>query len=90
MRGQRGRAKLVFDGNTFFRTKDYGVVTYWLCSMAKNYHCKAKLWTNRDTNTYCFTQETHNHVKEQLDPARVEMTTNLDVVLRKDSAKRIK
>lgn len=61
VKGQRGRAQLLIDGHTYFRTKDYGHITYWLCTKTKKQRCMARLCTDMKKQSYTFTNSVHSH-----------------------------
>lgn len=61
VKGQRGRPQLLINDQLYFRTKEYGHNTYWLCAKNKKYKCMARLWTNRRMESYNFTNSEHNH-----------------------------
>lgn len=61
VKGQRGRPQLLINDQLYFRTKEYGNNTYWLCAKNKKYKCMARLWTSRQMEKYSFTNSAHNH-----------------------------
>lgn len=64
--GQRGKPKLVVEGNTFFRTKGDGLRSYWSCSKYKSQNCKCKVITTADSRVIKFTFRYHTHAPELL------------------------
>lgn len=64
--GQRGKPKLVVEGNTFFRTKGDGVRSYWSCSKYKSQNCKCKVITTANSKVIKFTFGFHTHAPEML------------------------
>lgn len=64
--GQRGKPKLVIEGNTFFRTKGDGNRSYWSCSKYKSQGCKCKVITKENSMVVKFTFQYHSHEPELL------------------------
>lgn len=62
--GQRGKPKLVVEGNTFFRTKGDERRTYWSCSKYKSKNCKCKVITTANSMVIKFTFRHHTHPPE--------------------------
>ena len=62
--GQRGSAKLVFDGYSYVRNKGNFTTTYWRCSKMRSKKCKAKIVTNRADNKVSVTHNVHNHAPD--------------------------
>lgn len=69
--GQRGKPKLVVEGNSFFRTKGDGKRTYWSCSKYKSQNCKCKVITTENSMVIKFTFRHHTHPPERL-PDEIE------------------
>ncbi|XP_055594775.1 modifier of mdg4-like isoform X19 [Uranotaenia lowii] len=69
--GQRGKPKLVVEGNSFFRTKGDNLRSYWSCSAYKSKRCKCKIVTHRDSMVVKYTFRTHTHPNEYNDMSKV-------------------
>lgn len=81
VKGQRGRPQLLIDGQVYFRTKDYGPITYWLCSRNKQHKCMCRLWTNRKKQIYHFTNKSHNHGDVKIKKESVCATEDIEEIL---------
>lgn len=58
--GQRGNFKLVLDGYSYVRSKDYRDTSYYRCSQRK-YKCKARIIVNRTNDEIVMKTLDHTH-----------------------------
>lgn len=59
--GQRGKLKLIVEGNSFYRTAGNGKRTYWSCSRVRTHNCRCKVITSRDSMTIRVNYPLHSH-----------------------------
>lgn len=88
--GQRGKPKLVVEGNTFYRTKSNGNRTYWSCSRYKSHKCRSKLITAKNTMSVLLTGSEHTH--EPKIAGKDEVGSTIDggrAVLRKEELQKL-